>query len=178
MNNTWKLSVLGGVALIASACVAAAGCTVTSTSGDLDSGIVDSDSGTARDTGSGTDTGTAVDSGGGTDSGTTCAATVACPIIGSSQGVTFDSCKTCDNCMATNCCSQTTACFTKEADGGQSDCEQLFDCVATCDAADAGQSCVDACAQAHPSGTQTALALQGCQQSNCGATDAGTAACQ
>ena len=177
MNNTWKLSVLGGVALVASACVAAAGCTVTTSSGGLDGGDFGNDSGTS-DTGTRADGGT-VDTGTGTDSGPSCTATAACPIIGSSKGVTFDGCKTCDNCMATNCCADTTACFTKEADGGLSDCEQLFDCVQACDAADGGQACVGACAQAHQAGLQAAQTLQTCQQDKCSGTpDGGVAECQ
>ena len=174
MNNTWKLSVLGGVALIASACVAAAGCTVTTTSGDLDSGTGGGgDSGTTQDAGG--DTGTAIDSG--RDGGASCAATAACPIIGTN--VTFDnpSCGTCDTCMASQCCAETTACFTKTADGGQSACEQLFDCVAACEAADGGNTCNQACAAGNPDGVTPAQNLRTCQVDKCGATDAGAAAC-
>jgi hypothetical protein len=101
-----------------------------------------------------------------------------CAIIGSSQGVTFDGCMTCDTCMASKCCAETTTCFSKTADGGQTDCEQLFDCVAACDAADGGDTCVAACAQAHPDGVQPAQALQTCQQNGCSGTDGGTAECE
>lgn len=178
MNNTWKLSVLGGVALVASACVAAAGCTVTTSSGGLDGGDFGNDSGTS-DTGTRADGGTADT---GTDSGPTCAATVACAIIGpSTRGVNFDppgTCGTCDTCMATKCCGETTACFTKEADGGLSACETIFDCIATCEAADAGAACNQGCADGNPSGAPAQQALTTCLNDKCSGTDGGVAECQ
>ena len=181
MNNTWKLSVLGGVALVASACVAAAGCTVTTSSGDLDGGTFGNDTGTTSDTGTHADGGAGTDTGTGTDSGPSCTATAACPIIGSSKGVNFDppgTCGTCDNCMATKCCAETTTCFTRDADGGKSACEELIDCVTTCDTADAGNSCKQACAAGNPDGVAPAQNLQTCLETECGANDGGTPACQ
>ena len=183
MISTWKLSILGGAVALGSVAIAVGGCTVTTTSGTGDDGGVASGDGAVgsdagADTASASDTGTGSDGGAGGDAGTTCSATATCAIIGSSQGVTFDNCATCDTCMATTCCAETTACFGKTADGGQSECEQLFDCVAECSATDGGDSCVAACAQAHPEGVQPGQALRACQQNGCSAADGGTPACQ
>ena len=164
MNNTWKLSIMGAVALAASSAVMAIGCTVTTTSGPLDDGGT-ADSSTSD---GGTDSATA-DSGGDTGT-TTCTATTACPIIASNNGVTFDnpSCGTCDKCSATNCCAQVTKCFTPE-DGGTSDCESLFNCLLTCAAQDAGvDMCKAACKAAYPQQAFDDLtAADTCQTNSC-----------
>ena len=167
MNNTWKLSILGAVALAASSAVMAIGCTVTTTSGPLDDGGT-ADSSTS-DGGGDSATG---DSGG--DGGGTCTATAACPIIASNGGVTFDppnGCGTCDKCSATNCCAVVTNCFAT-VDGGTSDCESLFNCIIGCAATDGGNQCAAACKGAYDvdGGNPTydlLTAADNCQASKC-----------
>jgi len=165
MNNTWKLSILGAVAIVASAAVASVGCTVTSTTSTDDGGTTGDAS--HSDAGGGNDTGTADT--GGNDGGGTCSATQACPIIASSNGVTFDtpSCGTCDKCSATKCCAEVTKCFT-QVDGGPSECEELFTCILACAQADGGDQCKAACKAAHSQQAFDDLtAADNCQSMNC-----------
>lgn len=175
MNNTWKLSILGAVALVASSAVMAVGCTVTTTSGPLDDGGTTGDSSTGSDGGSEAST---VDSG--TDGPATCSATAVCPIIGSgAAGVTFDTpaCGACDKCSATNCCAEATKCFTK-VNGMDSECTQLFDCIVKClEPNDAGvtiDQCKMNCRAAYPNGYTDLVAIDTCQS---GDGDAGTGKC-
>lgn len=165
MNNTWKLSILGAVALAASSAVMALGCTVTTTSGPLGDGGAD---GSVTGDGGGGDSATADSGGGG------CTATAMCPIIASNGGVTFDppnGCGTCDKCSATNCCAVVTNCFAT-VDGGTSDCESLFNCIIGCAKTDGGSQCAAACKAAYDvdGGNPTydlLTAADNCQASKC-----------
>jgi hypothetical protein len=169
MNNSWKLSILGAVALASSVAVMVAGCTVTSTT-TTDDGGTTGDSSTGD--GGTTDTGTA--DAGGDGEGGTCAATAVCPIIGSSTGVTFDNCGACDTCEAMNCCTAVTNCFANVG-GMQSDCSHLFDCLVACVTADGGDTCAQACKAAYTDDAgmnptfDLLTAADNCQSTSCNA---------
>jgi hypothetical protein len=182
MNNSWKLSILGAVALAASSAVAAVGCTVTSTTGPGDDGGIFEDGSTADGSAeASTDGGTgeaAADTGG----GNTCQAQ--CAIIDKTQfGLTvgFDTddagnavtCGSCDKCSAMNCCTEIGNCF-NPVDGGESDCQSLFKCVTACSGPDAGDpaACKAACKAAYDvdGGNPTydlLVAADNCQQTKC-----------
>src|SRR5258706_15627134 len=108
MNNTWKLSIMGAVALAASSAVMAIGCTVTTVDGTTDGGTTGD--GSTADSGGGSETGA---EGGGN------ACQAKCPIIEKTQfGLTigFDTddagapalCGPCDKSSAGKWCSAGT----------------------------------------------------------------------
>lgn len=161
-----KLSILGALVAVGGACAISA-CTVTE-------GPISSDDG-GTDSSTTTDGGTK-DSGGqdafnppdtGVDSGV-CGPQQTCPIL---KQFTFENppnpaCGACDECMANNCCAQATACFTPD-DSGTADCKEELDCIAACNGADGGASCVDACRQAHQAGDPQVIALDNCRSASC-----------
>ncbi len=174
MNNTWKLSILGAVALAASSAVMAIGCTVTTTSGPLGDGGAD---GSVTDGGSG-DSATA-DSG---DGGVANSCQAQCPIIDKEQfgkiigfdtddAGNYSACGTCDKCSAAKCCAEVTKCFAA-VNGAKSDCESLFDCIIGCGTADGGDACKAACKAAYDvdggnPAYEALTAADNCQNTTC-----------
>ncbi len=167
MNNTWKLSIMGAIALAASSTVMVVGCTVTTTSGPLGDGGLDGSTGD----------GAVTTDGGGGEGGTMCSATAMCPIIASSTGISFDNpqCGDCDKCTAAKCCDEATKCFTK-VDGGNSECEDMLGCISDCakpnDAGITLDQCKTNCRAAYPQGYTDLVAIDSCQSTD---TDAGAA---
>ncbi len=73
----------------------------------------------------------------------------------------------CDTCLQGNCCQPYNACL------DNADCVSLLDCLASCDANDAGSKdggispCESACVQAHVSGTTVLNEFEQCAGAYC-----------
>lgn len=148
MSSLMKTLSVCGVMTILGAAAALSACTVTSSSGGLDAGINQNDSGSTTDGGTTKDTGTPTDGGGG-DSGS-CTPNV-------SFGPTA-----CDTCMAQKCDTEVKGCYC------DTDCIALNDCIEGC-VVDGGvdQVCVNACGTAHPNSTSKFNATTTCLTTNC-----------